>query len=202
MSFFKYHNYNNSDAVINHTYKSNELIIHVGQQNGIGLVNVLDEYGNQVWSKTYTSDANLQFRKVMSFQGGYIILGVENGEFPFLLHITDSGTVLWHKTFHDISVEDNVFIENLHDQYIYFVFHNAGLNESGIMLITYKGEIISQKIILNSQKERYFKVTGLAVYEEEVYLSGNEVIKGVEQGVFIKTLAVLPKGKEAMAVAK
>lgn len=189
MSFFKYHNYNNSEAIINNSCKSsvNESIIHVGNQNGSGLVNVVDEYGNLVWSKIYTTDASVEFRKVMSFQDGYIILGVENGESPFLLRMTESGTVLWHKSFHDISVKENIFMANFYDQYFHFAFHNARLNESGVMFITDKGELMYHKIILNSQGKREFKITGLATYGEMVHLSGVEIVKDSEQGVFITT---------------
>ncbi len=189
MSFFKYHNYNNSEAIINNSCKSsvNESIIHVGNQNSSGLVNVVDEYGNQVWSKIYTTDARVEFRKVMSFQDGYIILGVENGESPFLLRMAESGTILWQKSFYDISVQENIFMANFYDQYFHFAFHNARLNESGIMLITDKGELMYHKIILNSQGKKAFKITGLATYGEMVYLSGVEIVKDRDQGVFITT---------------
>lgn len=189
MSFFKYHNYNNSEAIINNSCKSsvNEHFIHIGNQNGSGLVNVMDEYGNQVWSRSYTTDANIEFRKVMSFQDGYIILGVENGDSPFLLRMTEGGDILWHKSFHDISVRDNIYMTNFYDQQFHFAYYNVKSNESGIMFITDKGEILSYQIILNSQKRRDFKITGLATYGEMVHLSGVEVVKDIEQGVFITT---------------
>lgn len=189
MSFFKYHNYNSSEAIINNSCKSSvhEHIIHVGNQGGSGVVNVLDEYGNQVWSKLYTTDARIEFRKVMSFQDGYVILGVENGVSPFLLRMTKDGVILWHRSFHDIPVREDIYMANFYDDYLYFAFHNIKENESGIMFISGKGEFLFQQIILNSQGKREFRVTGLDTYGEMVYLSGNEFVKDREQGVFITT---------------
>ncbi|MEG1590420.1 hypothetical protein [Chryseobacterium sp.] len=189
MSFFKYHNYNNSEAIINNSCKSsvNEYFIHIGNQNGSGLVNVLDEYGNRVWSKIYTTDATIEFRKVMSFQDGYIILGVENGDSPFLLRMTKDGDILWHRTFQETPVKDNIYMANFYDRYLHFAFHNVKSNESGVMFITDKGESMFHQIILNSQGKREFKITGLATYGEMIHLSGVEMVKNREQGVFLTT---------------
>ncbi len=186
MSFFKYHNYSSSDAVINHTCKGSDVLAQVGQQNGAGFVSILDENGNAVWSRTYTTDADINFKKVMKFQDGYVIMGVENGESPFLLRMTESGIVLWYKSFPEITVKENIFMKDFYEQYIHFAFHDSRLNESGLMFISERGEIIYQQLVLNSQGKRDFKLTGFATYGELIYLAGVEMADKIERGIVIK----------------
>jgi hypothetical protein len=190
MSFFKYHSYNSLDAVINHTCKGSEVLVQVGRQKDAGFVSVLDEVGDEVWSKTYSADVAINFRKVMKFQDGYVIMGVENGESPFLLRLTGSGDIEWYRNFPEITVRENIFMKDFYEQYIHFAFHNSVLNESGLMFISETGDIVHQQVILNSQKKRAFKLTGFASYGELIYLAGVEVVEKEEKGVVIKVYEI------------
>lgn len=197
MSFFKYHSYFDSKAIINAVYKNGGNIIHVGQLDEAGIIFVLDQNGSQQWCNSYSEPSRtIAFKKVTPFANGYIVLGIENEKILCVSRIDENGDIVWYKSYPDIIVNDSLFVKNFFDSHFYVAYFDVEKQQSGVLFIRANGEFEQKKLITNvNNPDVVFEISGFDTFSELVLITGNESIKGQRLGVLIKTAVGLVGGE-------
>ena len=181
MSFFKYHNYNTSNAKINFTHRDSGNVFNVGGIEKSGVVTVLKENGKLLWSKRYSNpDREVSFKKIISVSGNYVILGLEDEVIPFLLCINIKGDVIWYRNFPaNPTQEDALFVET-YGGLIYLAFFDLKYQNNYITAVKNDaGDIVVSKNIVDTFHSRSIQISGLAIHNGNIYICGNEDGLGV-----------------------
>ncbi|WP_419867922.1 hypothetical protein [Chryseobacterium sp. CT-SW4] len=190
MSFFKYHNYNTPRAQVyfSHKGEGTDHVFQVGELLGAGLITVLDQNGILQWNKTYSYQGiGIVFKKIISFDGDYIILGHLLTKAPVLLRISANGSVVWCKTFPDINTEENkIFLDSYLNENLFLGYFDSNTQTSGVLSLNKNGIALKKRGIVNNTNS-ILEINGLLVHNSEVYICGNESANGETIGTYLKT---------------
>lgn len=188
MSFFKNYNYSGSNASINSSTRNQGNVMEVGSVDSAGLITVLDESGNQIWSKAFQASqgGSTTFIKVLPFKDGdFAVVGMTSYKTPVVMRIKGNGDILWCESFPSIETDmRRIYATIFVDSMVYLTFHSVNTNTSGTLLLTWDGRVESStNIINNGTPGATLEVTGISTYSELVFISANETINGVKRGV-------------------
>ncbi|WP_345987546.1 hypothetical protein AAEU33_11310 [Chryseobacterium sp. Chry.R1] len=175
MSFFKYHNYNTSNAKINFTHRDNGNVFHAGDLEKAGVVTVLKENGKLLWSKSYSNpDREVSFKKIISVSGNYVILGLEDQVTPFLLCINIKGDVIWYRNFPANPTQEDALFAEAYGDLTYLAFFDLKYQNNYIIAINATGDIVISRNIVDTIGGANIQISGLAIYNGKIYICGNE----------------------------
>lgn len=198
MSFFKNYNYPGSSALIKSSTRNVGNVMEVGTIDSSGLITVLDESGNPQWSKAFKSphgNESTKFVKVLPFRDGdFIILGVTTNDFNttdktnkalVVMRISSNGEVGWCQRFPSIKTDEgHIFAATYYNTVTHITFKDISTGINGTLAVDENGSIISRTDIINKDNpDVILEVTGISTYEELIFTSANEIVKGVKRGV-------------------
>lgn len=202
MSFFKNYNYSGSNAIINSSTKNQGYVMEVGTIDSSGLITVLDESGNLIWSKAFQSPLGgaTTFVKVLPFKDGdFAVVGVTSQKTPVVMRIKGNGSISWCKSFSSIETDENhIYATIFVDTMVYLTIHNPGKKTNKTLVLRSDGMTsYSADIINNGNPEATLEVTGISTYSELVFISANETLNGVQRGVYLSGQVYSPADSAA-----
>lgn len=181
MSFFKYLNYPSPATKIYCSRQIENFIWSCGQniESKCAVITVFDEVGNLYWSKEFQfeTDFPVSFINISKISGGYIIAGLEEAEreyIPFILKIDENQEKIWYKKFEEnILRERNILLTKFFEDAFHVAFFDERTSVTKIYFFDSDGNLQAQKDVFPGY-DSYFRITGMALRGELLYLAGNE----------------------------
>ncbi|REC63593.1 hypothetical protein DRF65_05735 [Chryseobacterium pennae] len=197
MSFFKNYNYSGSSGIINSSAKNQGYVMEVGTVDSSGLITVLDESGNPIWSKAFQSPQgeDTTFVKVLPFKdGNFAVVGITSKITPVVMKINGNGQIAWCYSYPFIETdESHIYATIFVDSMVYLTFHNVDKKTNKTLILRSDGKAeYSADIINNGNPEATLEVTGISTYSELVFISANETLDEVERGVCLSGQVYTP----------
>jgi hypothetical protein len=181
MSFFKYLYYPSPATKIYKAKQIEKFIWTCGQnlERRTAVVSNFDELGNLSWSKEFSFETDLpvSFVNVVKITDGYLLAGVEENEreyYPFILKIDGNLEKVWYRTFEEIVLtERKIFLTSFFEDYFHVSFFDERSLRTKVYFYHFDGIIQMQRDVFPDY-DSYFRISGMEIRGELLFLSGNE----------------------------